>query len=119
MDFNPKNALHTLRENAIKIQKMGEKLEELRTKRTLAKAKFMDAEQGARTKIFNKEVELPVSQQREWVKYQCHQEYKEYEILDDDVKTLRERLEILIEINNSLKAAQRMIEMEVKSLNLQ
>jgi len=45
-------------------------------------------------------------------------EMKEHDILQEKIRGLKERMEVLVEINNSLKASHRITEMEMKHLNL-
>lgn len=118
MDFNPQKAIETLRQNAVQIGELGELLETKRNALIVSHAALMDAEQTAREQVFGGKIEVQASKLREWLKFQVFWQERAYELQRDEVRLLEQKLDILVECNNSLKAAHRITEMEMKNLSL-
>ncbi len=117
MNFDPQKALKTLRDNAVAIAKLGKELHEKRLEFIVAKASLMDVESLSR-RLALKDPDLKVSLLRDTIKDGSAEEQKTHDILLEEIRDLKDQMNVLIEINNSLKASHRIIEMEVKNLNL-
>lgn len=115
--FDPVRAIETLRNNAVEIQKLGDELHKLRLKSIIAKAELIDAENLAR-RLALSDPDLKVSLLRDTIKDGCAKEAKVHELLQEEIRDLKEQMEVKVETNNSLKASHRIVEMEARSLNL-
>jgi len=115
-DFNPIKAISTLRENAVEIEKIGAEIEAKRIEMIKVMATLMDAEEAAREIVFKEEIKASLV--RDYIKLKTAKEQKAHDLLREEIRILENRKDILIEVNNSLKASFRIHEMEAKNLNL-
>jgi len=115
-EFNPTRAIQTLKQNAIDIAKKGAELHKLRLKFIVAKAMLMDAEQSARRGLFEDKADVKASLVRDWIKWCVSAEQKTHDELQEKIRDVKEQIEIMIEVNNSLKASHRIIELEAKNM---
>lgn len=116
--FNTDRALKSLRKYLVDLQTLGEEIEGARIDYIKKKAALMDREQEARRMIFEEEVQVQATKQRDWIKYRTYLEDRDLEIAKEEVKRLEDKKEIIIESINALKMSFRITEMEVKNLNL-
>jgi len=115
--FDPVAAIKTLRSNANDIQKLGEGIKKKRLKLSLAKAALADKEKELRDQVFEGKVEIQATKLRDWMKWKAAAEQSEVDDLVDKIKVLESDLNILIEINNTVKFSHKIWEMEMKHLN--
>lgn len=118
MEFNPIKAQQTLSQTAKEFVELQRQLEQVRGRKEYTHAFLLDEEHEARRKIFEAEVSLPVTQQRDWIKYEVHEAQKAYDLAASKLAGLKEQIELKVEILNALKASLRLQDMEVKNLNL-
>lgn len=114
--FDPIKAINTLRENVVELTILGEKIEAKRNQLILKMAELMDAETLARQEVFDKEIKASLV--RDFIKLKISKQEKDHSIVKEELKILEDRKNILIEVNNSLKASHRIHEMEARNLNL-
>ena len=114
--FDPNRAIQTLKDNAIAINDLGQRLHETRLDYIQAKAKLMDKEAEARELLFGGgEAPCKATQTRDWIKWYVAAEHLEHDKLQEQIRGLKDRMEVLVEVNNSLKASHRIIELEIKN----
>lgn len=115
-NFNPIKAKSTLNSNGAAIKLLGDEIEKKHLAYILAKAKLADAEQVARISIFEDKEPVKVSEIRDWMKWKTAKELKEHDQLEQELRLLKQKLEILIEVNNATKAAYKISELEAKNM---
>ena len=115
-NFDPTRAIQTLKQNAIDLAAKGKELQAKRILFIQAKARLMDAEKEARDGLFKEGKEIKASLVRDWIKWCIAVEQKEHDLLQEEIRSLKEDMEIMIEVNNSLKASHRIIELEAKNM---
>ena len=115
--FNPIKAIQTLKDNAVEIQKLGESITEKRILLSLSKARLADKEKELRDEVFGG-LEIQATKLRDWMCWKKATEQKEVDMLSDEIKIAEGKLNILIEINNTVKFSYKIYEMEMKNLNL-
>ena len=114
--FNPIKAIQTLKDNAVEIQKLGESITEKRILLSLSKARLADKEKELRDEVFGG-LEIQATKLSDWMKWKKATEQKEVDTLSDEIKIAEGKLNILIEINNTVKFSYKIYEMEMKGLN--
>ena len=112
--FHPTKAIQTLKNNANGIIKLGNELHRLRIGFITAKARLIDAENLSR-RLALSDPDLKVSLIRDVIKDGCAEEQKIHDLLLEEIRDLKEQLEVLVEVNNSLKASHRILELEIKN----
>lgn len=115
-DFNPIKAISTLRDNAVEIEKIGAEIEAARILGIQTMAALMDAEEAAREIVFQEE--MKASFVRDYIKLKTAKEQKAHDIQREQIKILENKKDIIVEVNNSLKASFRIHDMEARNLNL-
>ena len=104
-DFNPKEAIQTLNQNAQDIESLGEEIHQTRLQLTRAHGILIDAEVAARKKMFTEGIKASFA--RDFIKMEIAKEEKDYEILKDILRDLEHRLHIIEEVNNTKKLSYR------------
>ncbi len=117
MDFNPIKATETLRQHAVDIEALGEKLESTRLALIVAQAALYDTEKEARDDLFLERESVQASKVRDWMKWRVIAEQHQVDKLREELRLLVEKKEIMIEVVNATKASMRMWEIEAKFLN--
>jgi hypothetical protein len=112
--FHPTKAIQTLKNNANGIIKLGNELHKKRIEYIKVKANLMDAESLSRRLAVN-DPDLKVSIIRDVIKDGCAEQQKIHDILLEEIRDLKEQMEVLVEVNNSLKASHRILELEIKN----
>lgn len=110
-------AQNTLKETAKEFTELQSQLEQVRGQKEYIHAFLLDQEHEARRKIFEGEIKIPISQQREWIKYQTHAEIKAYNLASSKLAGLKEQIALRVEILNALKASLKLTDLEIKNLN--
>ena len=100
-DFHPQQAVKTLRDNSIEIEKLGKQIHQKRLAIIMAYGVLMDAEVVARKKMFAEGIKASFA--RDFIKLEIAQEEKAHEILKHELKDLESQLHIIEEVNNALK----------------
>lgn len=116
--FDPQRAMETLRNNAIQISELGAEIEKLRLEHLVAMAELMDAEEVCRYEIFTDTQVIKAYQLRDWIKWKTAAQLKKEAILSEKIRILKDKMDVLVEVNNSLKASHRITMMEANNLNL-
>ena len=114
--FNPIKAINTLRDNAVAIEMLGEKIHAKRIQLIKDLALLMDAEEQARRDLFEKEIKASFA--RDFIKLQTAKQQKSHDIVKEELRMLEDQRDIIVEINNCLKASFKIHELEAKNLNL-
>ena len=117
--FDPIQAIKTLRSNAEEIMKLGNEIKEKRLKLSLVKATLADKMKELRGEVFEGNIEIQATKLNDWIKYKSADEQLEVDTLTDEIKVLDGQLQILIEINNTVKFSHKIWEMEMRNLNYQ
>ena len=115
--FNPIKAIQTLKDNAVGIQKLGGSITKKRILLSLSRAILADKETELRDSIFTGKQEVQATKLRDWMCWKKATEQKEVDTLSDEIKIAEGKLNILIEINNTVKFSYKIYEMEMKGLN--
>lgn len=115
-DFNPIKAIKTLRDNASAIEKIGGQIEAKRLELIKLMAELMDAEELARQEVFDQEIKASLV--RDYIKLKTAKQQKVHDIMREELRSLENQRDILIEVNNCLKASFKIHELEAKNLNL-
>lgn len=118
--FDPIKAINTLRDNAVEIERLGEKIHAKRLQLVTALAELMDSEEQARIKVFQmlESRELTISMSRDFIKLRTAKEQKNHDIIKEELRILEDQRDIIIEVNNALKASFKIHELEARNLNL-
>lgn len=114
--FNPNQAIDTLRKNYQEIEELGRIVEEKGKAHALAEALLLDAENEARKEYFETKP-CKLSELRDWIKYKTADETRIENTAKHDLRLAKGKLEILIEINNSVKASLRIAEYEYNNIS--
>lgn len=115
MEIRPQEAARKLMENAKKIEEMTEKIIEARTDATMAEAVYLDAKREA-WKATRSESATAAQQ---IISYTTTDEKKALSLAECGLKNLQDRLRVLDTANNNFKMAIKLMELEIKNLNLQ
>jgi hypothetical protein len=114
--FNPNKAIDTLRKNYLDIQRLGELIEQKRNQFAIAEAELLDAEQQARKDYFGSDIKpCKTAEFPQWMKLRTWEQIATESLLRNEIRTLQGRLDILIEINNNIKASIRLAELDYKN----
>ncbi len=116
--FNPENALESLRKFTHDIGEVGEKLIMARNFMAGMEAGMIDFEEEAE-KNLRQDPELSETAIKNQIKFLTSSRRRDFIIAKLRVKELEDRKDILVEINNSLKVALRIYELEYQNLNNQ
>lgn len=116
--FNPAKAIETLKQNYVELMAVGELIESKSNQHTLAEAELIDAENVAREEYFTRKP-CKISELRDWLRMKTAFEYARETKLKNELRSLKQKLEILIEVNNNVKASYRIFEMDYKMSNQQ
>ena len=118
-ELTPPEILKIITSNTNKVVALGEKIKGQRLYLIEKQAALYDAENEARTEIFEEKIELQVSKLRDYIKWKTNRAEKEYMIEKMQLRQLISEKDILIEVINTAKLSYRIMEMEAKSLGYQ
>jgi len=118
-ELTPPEILKIITSNTNKVVALGEKIKGQRLYLIEKQAALYDAENEARTEIFEEKIELQVSKLRDYIKWKTNRAEKEYMIAKMQLSQLISEKDILIEVINTAKLSYRIMEMEAKSLGYQ
>jgi hypothetical protein len=118
-ELTPPEILKIITSNTNKVVALGEKIKGQRLYLIEKQAALYDAENEARTEIFEEKIELQVSKLRDYIKWKTNRAEKEYMNEKMQLRQLISEKDILIEVINTAKLSYRIMEMEAKSLGYQ
>lgn len=84
----------------------------------LAEAGLRGKEADVRGEIFNKKVEIQASKLRDYIKWETWKEDLAFEREKQRLRQMEEKRNLIVDVNNNMKIAFKIMEVETKQLNL-
>ena len=115
MELHPKEAAQKLTENVQKISDMTDKIIEARTAVAMIEANYLDAKAGSRAKAAG----MSATATEQYIAQNTVEEKKDLLLAETKLKNYQDLLNVLETSNNNFKMAIKLMELEIKNLNLQ